>query len=72
MNDGPFETIADARSSVRRSPLGGADALRLACAESGVTLGRFDRRVLDEVAQLDTEVGWAVAAIIRRAGAAAL
>ncbi|QWT23146.1 hypothetical protein KPL76_10355 [Subtercola sp. PAMC28395] len=67
-NDGPFETLADATTSARRSPVGRAHALQLACAEAGVSLGRFDRRVLDEVSAFDTEVVWVLAAIIRRAG----
>ncbi|WP_136643118.1 hypothetical protein [Subtercola vilae] len=64
---GPFETLAEVKTSCARGRVLGSDALLLACAESGVRLGRFDRRVLDEVNQLDSETVWVLASIIRRA-----
>ena len=65
---GPFDTLADARLGMAFGRVRGADALLLACAEVGVALGRFDARVLDELASLDGESVWVLASIIRRAG----
>ncbi|TQL53868.1 hypothetical protein [Subtercola boreus] len=65
---GPFETLADARSARAFGRVRGTDTLLLACAEAGVALGRFDTRVLDELAVLDGDSVWVLASIIRRAG----
>ncbi|WP_147303987.1 hypothetical protein [Subtercola boreus] len=65
---GPFDTLADARSGMAVGRERGCDTLVLACVEAGVTLGRFDTRVLDELAELEAESVWVLASIIRRAG----
>ncbi|RFA15092.1 hypothetical protein B7R22_07100 [Subtercola boreus] len=65
---GPFETLADARTAMAFGRVRGVDTLLLACAEAGVSLGRFDTRVLDELADLDGDSVWVIASIIRRAG----
>ncbi|MCU1479118.1 MAG: hypothetical protein JWQ64_3811 [Subtercola sp.] len=69
MPNGPFETLAETRAAVVRERLRGSDALVLACAEAGVRLGRFDKRVVEELGQLESETVWVLASIIRRAGA---
>ena len=69
MTTGPFETLADTRRAALSERVRGADPLILACAEAGVRLGRFDRRVLDELGRLESETVWVLASIIRRAGA---
>jgi hypothetical protein len=67
---GPFDTLAETRAEVVHERLRGSDALVLACAEAGVRLGRFDKRVVEELGQLESETVWVLASIIRRAGAA--
>ncbi|GGF33676.1 hypothetical protein [Subtercola lobariae] len=66
---GPFETLAETRAAALYERLRGSDALVLACAEAGVRLGRFDKRVVEELGQLESETVWVLASIIRRAGA---
>ena len=67
---GPFDTLAETRAAVTRERLHGSDALVLACAEAGVRLGRFDKRVVEDLGLLESETVWVLASIIRRAGAA--
>ena len=68
MPGGPFETLDEVKADLAQSRPASLNPLYAACQQAGIALGRFDKRVIDELAQLEREHIWVLASIIRRAG----